>query len=364
LSKSTKYTLAGIMSGTSLDGLDIAVCEIEENEKEYGYRIIKADTLPYSAEQKNKLRSLPYLNVENYFKLHHQFGKFIGKEINAFLKKNSISADAIASHGHTVFHQPQKGFTTQIGCGATIAATTGLSTVCDFRSLDVALKGQGAPLVPIGDKLLFGEYRSCLNIGGIANISFDHEGRSLHDTKRKAFDICVANMALNHFAVLAGSDYDKNGDWARAGNFDKDLFAKLNALDFYKVRTAKSIGREWFEDEFLFPVQESKLQVNDILNTLAHHIAFQVADVLNENDLADVLITGGGAHNTFLIETLKKYYKGKVIIPSQEIVNYKEALIFALLGYLRLFKKINTLSSVTGAAHDSVGGAVYHMSKQ
>jgi anhydro-N-acetylmuramic acid kinase len=358
LSKSTKYTLAGIMSGTSLDGLDIAICEIEENEKGYNYKIIKADTLPYSAEQKNKLRSLPYLNVENYFKLHHQFGKFIGKEISAFLKKNSISADAIASHGHTVFHQPQKGFTTQIGCGATIAASTGLSTVCDFRSLDVALKGQGAPLVPIGDKLLFGEYRSCLNIGGIANISFDRKD------SRTAFDICVANIALNHYAVLAGSDYDKNGDWARAGNFDRDLFAKLNALDFYKVKTAKSIGREWFENEFLFLVQESKLQVNDVLHTLAHHIAFQIAKVLNENDLADVLITGGGANNTFLVETIKHYYKGKIIIPSQEIVNYKEALIFALLGYLRLFKKINTLSSVTGAAHDSVGGAVYHMIKK
>jgi anhydro-N-acetylmuramic acid kinase len=358
LSGSTKYTIAGIMSGTSLDGLDIALCEIKENEKGHSYSILKAETIPYSAEQKNKLRSLPYLNVENYFKLHHQFGKFIAKEINAFAGKNSIAPDAIASHGHTVFHQPTKGFSTQIGCGATIAAITGISTVCDFRSLDVALNGQGAPLVPIGDKLLFGDYESCLNIGGIANISFDKSG------SRVAFDICVANMALNHYAALEGSDFDKNGDWARAGTLNTELFDKLNALDFYKLKTSKSIGREWFEDEFLFLVQKSKLQVNDVLNTLAHHIAFQVANILNENKLKNVLVTGGGAHNTFLIETLKKYYKGEVVIPSPEIVNYKEALIFAFLGYLRLFKKINTLSSVTGATQDSIGGAVYHMNKK
>lgn len=343
------------MSGTSLDGLDIALCEISEDDKGYNYKILKADTIPYQAEQKNKLRSLPYLNVENYFKLHHQYGKFIGKEVNEFIRKSGIKPHAVASHGHTVFHQPQKGFTTQIGCGATIAATTGLPTICDFRSLDVALKGQGAPLVPVGDKLLFSSYKSCLNIGGIANISFDK------NNSRTAFDICVANMALNHYAALAGSDYDKNGGWAKAGDLNKELFDQLNQLEFYKVKTAKSIGREWFEDEFLFLVQKSKLQVNDALNTLVHHIAFQIAAVLNENKLEDVLITGGGAHNAFLMETLGHYYKGNVIIPSPDIINYKEALIFAFLGYLRLFKKVNTLSSVTGAIQDSVGGAVYNM---
>jgi anhydro-N-acetylmuramic acid kinase len=343
------------MSGTSLDGLDIALCEIEESDKGYSYKILKADTIPYSAEQKNKLRSLPYLNVENYFKLHHQFGKFIGKAITQFIQENNIKPTAVSSHGHTVFHQPAKGFTTQIGCGATIAATTGLTTVCDLRSLDVALSGQGAPLVPIGDKLLFGEYKSCLNIGGIANISFDKNG------SRTAFDICVANMALNHYAALAGSDYDRNGDWAKSGIFNQKLFDQLNALDFYKVKKAKSIGREWFEDEFLFLVEKSKLQVNDALNTLSNHIAFQIATVLNDNKLEDVFITGGGAHNKFLIECIQKYYKGKVIIPDATIVNYKEALIFAFLGYLRLSEKINTLSSVTGAKQNSVGGAVYFM---
>jgi anhydro-N-acetylmuramic acid kinase len=342
------------MSGTSQDGLDIALCEFEGFGGEISYKIRKTDTIPYSSSQKNKLRSLPYLNVENYFKLHHQFGKFISKEVLKFLKDISDKPDAIASHGHTVFHQPKLGFSTQIGCGATIAAQSGITTVCDFRSMDVALNGQGAPLVPIGDELLFGNYQSCLNIGGIANISFKKADQ------RVAFDICIANMALNHFALLAGSDYDKGGNWAKSGTYNETLFKELNGLDFFKQKGARSIGREWFEGEFLYCIEKNKLSVNDALNTLVHHIAFQISEVLNQNKLNSVLITGGGAHNSFLIEVLKKYYKGEVIIPDPTIINYKEALIFALLGYLRLNNEVNTLSSVTGAKQDSVGGAVYY----
>ncbi len=341
------------MSGTSLDGLDIALCEFEGEADNLSYKILKADTISYSAAQKNKLRSLPFLNVENYFKLHHQFGKFIGKEILKFMNGVPGKPNAIASHGHTVFHQPEKGFSTQFGCGATITAQTNITTVCDFRSLDVALAGQGAPLVPIGDKLLFNQYKSCLNIGGIANISFTK------NNSRIAFDVCFANMALNYFAQLAGSDYDKNGDWAKQGNCNEELLNNLNNLSFFKIKSAKSLGRENFENEFLYCIEKSKLPVNDILNTLVDHIAFQIAQVLNENKLEDVFVTGGGAHNTFLIEVLKKYYKGKIIIPDETTINYKEALIFALLGHLRLNEQTNTLSSVTGAKHDSVGGAVY-----
>ncbi len=341
------------MSGTSLDGLDIALCEFEGSGNNFSYKILKAETISYTAEQKNKLRSLPYLNVENYFKLHHQLGKFFGKEVVKFTKDISEKPFAVASHGHTVFHQPQKGYSTQIGCGATIAAYTNTTTVCDFRSLDVALHGQGAPLVPIGDKLLFSQYKSCLNIGGIGNISFDK------NDSRIAFDICFANMALNHFAQLSGSDYDKGGNWAKQGSLNEELFNVLNNLEFFKLKTAKSIGREYFESEFLYTIQKHKLPVNDILNTLVNHIAFQIALVLNENKLEDVFITGGGAHNTFLIEALKKYYKGNIIIPDDITINYKEALIFAFLGYLRLNEQINTLSSVTGAKNNSIGGAVY-----
>ncbi len=355
MSKSTKYTVVGIMSGTSLDGLDIALCEFEGLRDELSYKIIKCDTILYSADQKNKLRSLPYLNVENYFKLNHQFGKFIGKEIVKFLKGTDKQPDAVASHGHTVFHQPLKGYSTQIGCGATIAAYSGITTVCDFRSMDVALNGQGAPLVPIGDELLFGKHQSCLNIGGIANISFRK------NNSRVAFDVCVANMALNHFAQMTGSDYDKDGNGARSGNFNEALFKELNSLEFLKLKGAKSIGREWFESEFLYVIQKNKLPVNDILNTLVRHISFQIAGILNEHELSDVFVTGGGAQNIFLMHSLKEYYKGKIIIPDSITINYKEALIFALLGYLRMTGQINTLNSVTGARNDSTGGAVYYI---
>jgi anhydro-N-acetylmuramic acid kinase len=342
------------MSGTSQDGLDIALCEFEGFGAELSYKILKAETIPYSSSQKNKLRSLPYLNVENYFKLHHQFGKFMGKEVFKFLKDISYKPKAIASHGHTVFHQPKLGFSTQLGCGATISAYSGITTVCDFRSMDVALHGQGAPLVPIGDELLFGSYESCLNIGGIANISFRK------NNSRVAFDICIANMVLNHFALLSGSDYDKGGNWAKNGNFNGNLFDELNALDFFKTKGARSIGREWFEGEFLYTIEKHKLPVNDTLNTLVHHIAFQISGILNENNLKNVLVTGGGTHNSYLIEMLKKYYKGEIVIPDQTTIDYKEALIFALLGYLRIHEMTNTLSSVTGAKKDSVGGAVYY----
>lgn len=355
MSESDKYIIAGVMSGTSLDGLDVAICEFAKNQTGYNYKILEATTLSYDRQQKNKLQAAPYLNVENYFLLHHQFGKFIGKQVNKLTEASRLKLHAVASHGHTIFHQPTKGFTTQMGCGATIAAVSNLTTVCDFRSLDVALNGQGAPLVPIGDKLLFGNYRSCLNIGGIANISFDK------DEKRIAFDICIANMALNFFAKKEGHEFDKGGKMAASGKVNEALFNELNHLEFYSVNKAKSLGREWFEIDFLRVVEKFPLETKDILCTISEHCAFQIANVLNKNNLNNVLVTGGGAKNTFLMQALKKHYKGEVIIPDEKVIDFKEALIFAFLGYLRLTNQINTLSTVTGAKKDSVGGAVYYV---
>lgn len=354
MSESAKYTVVGVMSGTSLDGLDLALCEFTKKNEAFDYKILKAITVPYDRNQKNKLQSTPYLNVENYFLLHHQFGKFIGKQVKNFLKDTNVRPHAIASHGHTIFHQPQKGYSTQIGCGATIAANAGITTICDFRSLDVAFQGQGAPLVPIGDKLLFSDYQSCLNIGGISNISFDTK-----EGLRLAFDIGVANMALNFFAKKLGVEYDKNGIMASEGVLNNQLFDQLNAIEFYSKKGAKSLGREWFENDFLRVVERYDISNHDILATLCHHIAFQITKTLNEHGLTNVLITGGGAQNLFLINCLKNYYKGQIILPSTEVINFKEALIFAFLGYLRLIEQNNSLKSVTGSTTDSVGGAVY-----
>lgn len=351
---STKKRVLGIMSGTSLDGLDLAVCEFECISDNYSFKIVKAKTSHYSPLWKKRLSEAKTASAEEYFKLHADYGQFIATEANQFLKALKIQPDLIASHGHTVFHQPALGFSTQIGCGATIAANTGITTVCDFRSLDVALHGQGAPLVPIGDKLLFGEHTACLNIGGIANISFDNA-----QGKRVAYDVCEANMLLNYLAEKAGKDYDKGGEMARQGKVDEDLLHQLNRLDFYSQSGAKSIGREWFEEQVLKKINKSKSHTADLLATATEHIATIISRELNLKHLTNCLVTGGGAYNTFLISKLRAKTPCEIILPEDEIINFKEALIFAFLAYLRVQQKTNTLSSVTAAKHDSIGGAVY-----
>ena len=234
----------GVMSGTSLDGLDLALCEFFLNGEKYTYKIIKAKTLKYNNIWRKKLEEGRKNSLVEFLKLNVEYGEHIGIEIKKFLYGQQ-KPDAIASHGHTVFHQPQNGFTTQIGCGANIAAVTGITTVCDFRSLDVALRGQGAPLVPIGDEKLFSDYGACLNLGGIANISFKK------GNKRIAYDICEANMLLNYLSNKAGKNYDKGGAMAEKGSVEKSLLKKLNKKKFYKEKAPKSLGREWFEKNIL-----------------------------------------------------------------------------------------------------------------
>jgi anhydro-N-acetylmuramic acid kinase len=348
-------TILGLMSGTSLDGLDLAICEFEATGNKYRYKILKAQTVAYTKLCASTLKNAHNLKALQYASVNASYGKLIGEEINRFLKKSTKKPKAIASHGHTVFHKPELGFSTQIGCGATIAAVTKLTTVCDFRSLDVANGGQGAPLVPIGDKLLFGHYNACLNIGGIANISFDKKG------KRIAYDICEANMLLNFLAEKTGKAFDKDGKIARSGKVNAKLLKELNALEFYSKMGAKSLGREWFAENILKRIEKSRVELNNLLATATEHVAQMIANDLNKHKIKNVLVTGGGAFNKYLIELISEKTNCEIIIPDAQTVNFKEALIFAFLGYLRLTEKINTLSSVTGAKSDSIGGAVYLM---
>lgn len=341
--------IVGIMSGTSMDGLDLALCEFKTQNEQVSFSLLASQTITYEPIWKEHLQTVYNASAESYFKLHSTYGDFIGQQVNAFLTKHQQTADAIASHGHTVFHQPQLGFTAQIGCGATIAAKTGLTTVCDFRSLDVALKGQGAPLVPIGDRDLFYQAAACLNIGGIANISFTR------DNKTSAFDICIANMVLNYLTETIGKAFDEGGKMAASGNCYNTLLQSLLNLNTQQ----QSLGREFFENHFLPILNHSTISLNDKLATCVEFTAMQIAEILNQQQLKSVLITGGGAYNTFLIERLKHYYKGIIEIPSDDIIQFKEAIIFAYLGFLRLNKKTNTLNSVTKASRDSVGGSVY-----
>ena len=346
------YLSIGCMSGTSLDGLDLVACRFTTDQT-WKFEILKAVTIPYSHKWVSKLSTAAELNALDFVLLHNEFGKFIGKQVADFCSDLPDKPDLVSSHGHTIFHQPHNRLSVQIGNGAQIASYSGLPTACDFRALDVALKGQGAPLVPIGDELLFHDYELCLNLGGIANVSFRDED------ERKAFDICPANMAFNHFTKELGYEYDLDGTLGRTGKVQEELLSLLNSLDFYQEKGPKSLSREWFEEEFLPLISSFQLAPEDILRTLYEHISDQLSMAVEQYPKGQILITGGGAHNVFLIELFSEKTKHKTIVPSAQIIDFKEAIIFAFLGVLRLRNEVNCLKSVTGSSHDHSGGVIY-----
>jgi len=348
------YKVIGLMSGTSLDGVDIAYCEFKF-DREWDFKIGCAETIDYQQKWIDRLTSLINSDAEKISYTHFEYGKYLGEITGNFIRKNRLSPDFISSHGHTIFHQPEKGFTLQIGDGNSISAVTGFPVVFDFRSLDVALGGQGAPLVPIGDRLLFGQFDYCLNLGGIANISFEQAG------KRLAFDICPVNIALNFLASLAGRRYDNNGSIASKGFIIPPLLKKLNQLNYYPKNPPKSLSREWIESNFFPLINKGSDPIENKLRTVIEHIAIQIAAVLNPLPQGKLLITGGGAKNKFLVEVLRTKVGCNVVVPEVEIIDFKEALIFAFLGVLRWRREINTLSSVTGAKRDSCGGSIVYV---
>ena len=343
------------MSGTSLDGVDIAFC-ILKYDKKWSYKIVCAETIPYPKKWKDLLQTLEGKSALEYVLANTQYGHYLGKLIKSFIKKHKIKADLISSHGHTIFHQPQNRLTTQIGNGAAIAAECGIPVVCDFRTKDVAMGGQGAPLVPIGDKLLFHQYDHCLNLGGFANISFSN------NEKRIAYDICPVNIVLNALAEKLGKKYDAKGSIARKGNLNSLLLKKLNALLYYKKNYPKSLGKEWVIQE-IFPLIK-KIKPADALRTFTEHAAIQisrsVANSKPDTRNPKLLLTGGGVYNDFLIDRIRAHIKKtQIIIPDKLTIEFKEALIFALLGVLRYRGEVNSLRSVTGASTDNIGGAIY-----
>jgi anhydro-N-acetylmuramic acid kinase len=341
------------MSGTSLDGLDIAFCEFENDERTWSYQIIYGETIPYNDEWKTRLANLEKGTALDIVTADIEYGHFSGRLAKSFIEKNKIQPDFIASHGHTIFHKPEKKITWQIGKGSSIAAETGLPVVCDFRSMDVALGGQGAPLVPIGDQLLFGEYDYCLNLGGFANISCEQNGL------RIAYDICPANIVLNHLAGKIGKHYDPSGQMARIGNLSPTLLSCLNQIPYYNHPPPKSLGKEWVLSH-IFPILDSSsVLLNDQLNTFCEHIAIQVSKASGTNENRKILISGGGSFNEYLMERIKYHTPNPIILPDENTINFKEALIFAFLGVLRWREETNCFRSVTGAKKDNSGGSIY-----
>jgi anhydro-N-acetylmuramic acid kinase len=345
------YRVIGLMSGTSMDGVDIALCEFSFNTK-WSFKLIASETIAYSPQWLDTLKNLHLADAEKISKADADYGSYLGRLVKQFLNDYNTSCNFISSHGHTIFHQPGHGFTKQIGSGACIHAVTGIKVVSDFRSLDVALGGQGAPLVPVGDQLLFPKADYCLNLGGIANISFT-------DNKvLRAYDICACNMVLNHLASMKGKQYDEDGELAFSGKTDQELLKKLSALPFYNRRIPKSLGREDIEKDLLPLINASSLSVEDKMATFCEHIAQCIAASVTIAG-SGLLITGGGAFNKFLIQKIKQYVKAEIILPEPKIIMFKEAIIFAFLGVLRLRNEVNAISTVTGAENSSSGGCIW-----
>ena len=347
------YNVLGIMSGTSLDGIDIALLHFRKNET-WEYEILTAETFPYSEEWQKKLSEALFYNDLRLHNFNEEYTSYLAEVIHGFILKHELKdLDAVCSHGHTIKHEPENGLTLQIGNLPKLAKLLGQTVVCDFRVQDVELGGQGAPLVPIGDELLFGEYDYCLNLGGFANISTKKEDI------RMAYDICAVNTVLNYLAAKLGLPYDKGGEIAASGKVEEGLLEKLDSLPFYRLNPPKSLGIEWVNKNIL-PFFEDTASVASALRTYTVHAATQIARELKGTSENKVLVTGGGAFNNFLMKEIDEGTGVQVVIPSEDLVNFKEALIFGFLGVLKLRGENNVLSSVTGASKDHSSGVIFY----
>ncbi|WP_224483847.1 anhydro-N-acetylmuramic acid kinase [Robertkochia aurantiaca] len=344
------YNVIGVMSGTSLDGIDLAEISLYHNGG-WDFEIHRATTVPYPADWENKLRAAVNFNEQQLEELDRDYTDYLTAVIAGFLKGTQKTPDAVCSHGHTILHKPEKGVTLQIGNRPELASNLSVPVVCDFRVQDVALGGQGAPLVPIGDEMLFADYDNCLNLGGFANISTVDKGT------RIAWDICAVNTVMNHYALRLGKPYDEGGKFAARGSVDKELMGALDNLEFYSMSYPKSLGIEWVEEKVFPLIDGFDLPEEVILRTYVEHIAKQIGKNLLQQ--GKTLVTGGGAYNSYLLKRMHYYSENSLVVPEPLLVEYKEALIFALLGVLRLRNEVNCLSSVTGAEKDHSSGMIY-----
>lgn len=355
------YNVIGLMSGSSLDGLDIAYTQLTEISGKWSYDILAADCLPYPAMLAAELKRAHTLTVPEYLRLHTSYGHYLGEQVNHFIKRHELQHKVhfISSHGHTVWHEPSARTTAQIGDGAAIAGWTLLPVISDLRNMDIALGGQGAPIVPIADKLLFSGYDFCLNIGGIANVT-------INGTEPLAFDICPANQLLNHFALRLEKEFDDKGAMARQGNGNEAVLERINQVAFYDMSSPKSLHNGFVTEEVL-PHFDTLDNANDALYVSTQHIATQISRAvqpyINPLQPQKMLVTGGGAFNDFLVETLQeelnRHGNIELVIPDEATIKHKEAMAMALIGTLRWREEANVLHSVTGAMRSSVGGALW-----
>ncbi len=347
-----KSLVLGIMSGTSMDGLDISCARYYKTNNIWNFDLIASKTMPFDEHWQLKLLNT-FNRINCIEKMDVQFGNFISKSVQEFINYFDLKIDLISSHGHTVFHNPSLGYTKQIGLGSVIANTVKVPVVSNFRQQDIDLGGQGAPLVPIGDKLLFSQYDACINLGGIANISCDS------NEARIAFDISPCNMLLNYVSEREGFVFDRDGIMAKKGKVDQNLLTKLNNINYYQLSFPKSLGKEYIDQIFVPIINNTLISNYDILCTLVEHIAIKISSLLSKYNLSNTLFTGGGALNLYLIDRISRLSSTKIILPEIDIINFKEAIIFGFLGVLRMQNKVNCLSSSTGASVNHSSGDIH-----
>ncbi|MEM9076918.1 MAG: anhydro-N-acetylmuramic acid kinase [Bacteroidota bacterium] len=353
-----EYKVLGMMSGTSLDGLDLALCHFSKSDGKWNFSIEKTHEVSYNSTWKNRLKNAIHISEEDHAVLDNEYGIWLGEKAKHFLEEGDSTVDFIASHGHTSHHRPEEGFTFQLGNGQLLANTSGRKVICDFRTKDVKLGGQGAPLVPIGDHLLFGEYDFCLNLGGISNVSF------VRDSVRKALDIGMANMPLNYLTQKINLEYDEDGQLAQSGKLIPKLKTALDSLEYYTLPHPKSTGYEWFLADVVPLIEKSEGSIADLLHTIIHHNCEQIALEIGKFSTKSnniMFVTGGGAFNSFFIKTLQEKLGDSFTlkIPNKTLIAFKEALVFALMGILKEENETNIFASVTGASQDSCSGEVF-----
>ena len=345
--------IIGLMSGTSLDGVDICLVSFKKSDNTK-YNIVFAKTFVYDKIWIKKLKESILLNKKELNKLDIEYGNLLSEFVRKFVMEFSIAKiDIISSHGHTIFHEPEKGITLQIGNGNTINKNTKIQVISDFRTQDISYKGQGAPLVPIGDLNLFPNYKFCLNLGGFSNISIKNFKGI------EAFDICPVNTVLNHYSNKLGYEFDKNGVLSNKGAINSNLLNELNQMEFYNKSGPKSLGIEFVNSKILPLIEKFTLNPKDILRTYIEHISDQIKRSVTYDPKNKILITGGGAYNQTLINAIKMKVNSEIIIPDKKIVDFKEAMIFAYMGLLRSKGEVNCLKSVTGALKDHSSGKIF-----
>lgn len=350
------------MSGSSLDGLDIVYVHIDETRGKWAFEVKAAACHPYNGEWIKHLKDAKRQSVPDFLKLHTAYGHYLAGEVKQFMHDHDLDlkVDFVVSHGHTVFHEPHNKTTFQLGDGASLSASLAMPVISDLRSIDVALGGQGAPIVPVGDRLFFGDHKYLLNLGGIANLSANVDG------EYKAFDITACNQLLNYFAAKQGLDYDDEGNLAAAGVVNEKLLEQINQLAYFGKEGPKSLANEFSEQEILPLMEAANIPIKDALATCVYHIAEQIVksteNIAQNIGPATIFTTGGGAFNTYLISVLQSMLQPleiSLVIPDKNLVQYKEAVVMALIGTLRWREEENVFASVTGATRDSVGGALW-----